>query len=80
MKVTIDLQSFKITVSDGKNTLNHEAKIVSKANKIPITKEDIQNQLLKTGNTMPNNIFIPLSKINSIRRELLNKLEEVRKC
>lgn len=50
----------------------------------PITKEEIEKQLSKTGNTpffmnnitinnFPDNLFIPTSKLNKIRREILDK-------
>jgi len=50
----------------------------------PITKEEIKKQLFKTGNTpffmnnitindFPANLFIPTSKLNKIRREILDK-------
>nr|WP_231493807.1 U32 family peptidase [Methanobrevibacter arboriphilus] len=53
----------------------------------PITKEEIEKQLSKTGNTpffmnnitindFPDNLFIPTSKLNKIRREILDKASE----
>lgn len=54
----------------------------------PITKESIIKQLEKTGGTpfymgkitfneMPDNLFIPISGLNKIRREILDKAEEL---
>ena len=54
----------------------------------PITEEKIEKQLNKTGqtpfyigdikfNNMPNNMFIPISEINQIRREILDTAEEL---
>ena len=54
----------------------------------PITKESIIKQLEKTGGTpfymenikfndMPNNLFIPISGLNKIRREILDKAQEL---
>ena len=54
-----------------------------KANNRPITKESIIKQLEKTGGTpfymekikfndMPDNLFIPISGLNKIRREILD--------
>ncbi len=55
------------------------------AKKRPISKEQIIDQLKKTGGTpfiikdvelkYPGNLFIPLSKINRFRREFINKAE-----
>lgn len=53
----------------------------------PITKEEIEKQLSKTGNTpffmnnitindFPDNLFIQTSKLNKIRREILDKASE----
>ncbi|WP_225370587.1 DUF3656 domain-containing protein [Methanobrevibacter arboriphilus] len=50
----------------------------------PITKEEIEKQLSKTGNTsffmndiaindLPDNLFIPTSRLNKIRREILDE-------
>ncbi len=55
-----------------------------KALKRPVTQEDIEKQMLKTGDSsfyikelnihsMPNNIFIPIGKLNKIRRNVLEK-------
>ncbi len=59
---------------------------VEEAKKSPLSKEQIEAQFSKTGDTpfaigtleinMDNNIFIPVSKINEIRREALKKYEE----
>ena len=54
----------------------------------PITEESIIKQLEKTGGTpfymekirfndMPDNLFIPISGLNKIRREILDKAEEL---
>lgn len=54
----------------------------------PITQESIIKQLEKTGGTpfymenikfndMPNNLFIPISGLNKIRREILDKAQEL---
>ena len=54
----------------------------------PITKESIIKQLEKTGGTpfymekikfndMPDNLFIPISGLNKIRREILDKAQEL---
>ena len=54
----------------------------------PITRESIIKQLEKTGGTpfymenikfndMPNNLFIPISGLNKIRRDILDKAQEL---
>ncbi|MBR0271073.1 MAG: U32 family peptidase [Methanobrevibacter sp.] len=59
-----------------------------KAKNRPITKESIIKQLEKTGGTsfymekirfndMPEDLFIPISGLNKIRREILDKAEEL---
>lgn len=61
-----------------------------KAKNKPVSKETIEKQLKKTGetpfyienirfNNMPNDIFIPISEINQIRREILNTATEMLK-
>lgn len=62
--------------------------IFEKALNKPITKENIKKQMIKTGNTpfyindikineMPENIFIPVSKLNQIRREILEEAQNL---
>jgi U32 family peptidase len=59
-----------------------------KAKNKPITKEKIEKQLSKTGGTpfyidevkfhnMPDNLFIPISELNQIRREVLLQAQEL---
>ena len=59
-----------------------------KANNRPITQDSIIKQLEKTGGTpfymekikfndMPDNLFIPISGLNKIRREILDKAQEL---
>ncbi len=59
-----------------------------KARNKPITKEKIEKQLSKTGGTpfyidevkfhnMPDNLFIPISELNQIRREVLLQAQEL---
>ena len=54
----------------------------------PVAKEDIEKQMLKTGSTsfyiddltindMPENMFIPIGKLNKIRRNILDKATEL---
>ncbi len=59
-----------------------------KAKNKPITKEKIEKQLSKTGGTpfyinevkfhnMPDKLFIPISELNQIRREVLSQAQEL---
>ena len=59
-----------------------------KAKNKPITKEKIEKQLSKTGETpfyidevkfhnMSDNLFIPISELNQIRREVLLQAQEL---
>ena len=58
------------------------------AQKRPVSIEDIEKQMLKTGSTsfyindltindMPENSFVPIGKLNKIRREVLDKATEL---
>ena len=62
--------------------------LFEKALNRPITKENIEKQMVKTGGTpfyienitfnqMPENIFIPVSKLNKIRREILKEAQNL---
>ncbi len=59
-----------------------------KAKNKPVTKEKIEKQLSKTGGTpfyineikfhnMPDNLFIPISELNQIRRDVLTQAKEL---
>ncbi|SJZ59450.1 DUF3656 domain-containing U32 family peptidase [Selenihalanaerobacter shriftii] len=62
--------------------------IPEEARKQPITKDDLKEQLNKLGNTpytfenieldIDNNLFIPISKINELRRDAVDKLNQTR--
>lgn len=62
--------------------------IFEKALKRPVTEDTIKEQLSKTGGTpfyienievtdLPENIFTPIGKLNEVRRNILNKAEEI---
>ncbi len=67
-------------------TVETSGAIVSPAEKTPITKEELVKRLSKTGNTpyklnfkkivCDDNIYIPISNINSLKRESLLSLEK----
>lgn len=75
-----------ITDYDGNKVTVQSNKTVEEAIKKAITQEEILKQINKTGSTpfkyetcmvkMDENISIPLSEINALRREGLNRLEE----
>lgn len=77
-----------LSVSDGENRIEISGDLPEKAQNRSITEADIKKQLCKTGNTpflmknveisLENGITIPLSKINAMRREGLEKLLELR--
>lgn len=77
-----------IKISDGKNMVVKEGAIVEEAKTSPITKEKIEKQLKKLGNTpfivddididMDLNIFISVGEINLIRRYLTDSLIDIR--
>ncbi|WP_323735384.1 U32 family peptidase [Methanosphaera sp. ISO3-F5] len=59
---------------------------IQKAKNKPLTQEKINTQLRKTGNTtykinkikynnLPENIFMPISTLNNIRREIIKKID-----
>ena len=76
------------TVSDGENRVEISGDLPDKAQNRSITEADIKKQISKTGNTpflmrdiavsLDGGITIPLSKINAMRREGLEKLLELR--
>ncbi len=87
--LNITLDNFIITVIDNKNKITMERKICEKALKVVTSKEEIIKQIKKTGDTpftigqikilLEPNLFIPIKKINEIRRDVLEKLESVRR-
>lgn len=80
--------NLSIKISDGKNEIIKEGSPVEKSKTSPITKERIEIQLKKLGNTpfitnninieMDNDIFISIGEINEIRRYLTNSLINIR--
>ncbi len=68
-------------------TAVHEAGEVQKASKRPVTPKDIEKQLKKTRNTsfffnridhdIEGECFIPMGVLNGLRREILERLENV---
>ena len=91
IKVKLDVLENSIILKANKNdiliSIKKDLNIVKAINK-PTTKEEISEKLNKLGDSnykidtleinMPNDIFIPISKINDIRREMIKKLDEKR--
>ncbi|MGE5455860.1 MAG: DUF3656 domain-containing U32 family peptidase [Ignavibacteriales bacterium] len=78
-----------LEVNDGIHTVSTSSKVMIEGSKTkPTTKEEMIKQLCKTGNTPytfdnidiigDDNIFIPVSVINELRREVLDKLSDER--
>ena len=83
-----------IEISDGTNTISKKGNTVEKAINSPTIKEDIINKLNRLGDTpficnnydidSDDDIFIPVSELNEIRRnlviELIEKRENILRC
>jgi putative protease len=77
-----------LLIDDGENKVTINAGIVNLAKTKPISKSSIAEQLIKLGDTifeakevdfeLDKNIFIPVSELNSIRRQAIEELEKVR--
>lgn len=75
-------------ISDGLNKLVLEGAVVEKSINRPISLEEVKRQICKTGNTiykfekleikMDENVFINLKDLNTLRRDILAKLDEAR--
>ncbi len=78
----------ELWISDGENEVRIQGGRVSRAESMPLTRSAISEQLKKLGNTifrageisfeLDENIFIPVSELNNMRREAINQLERVR--
>lgn len=78
----------ELYVTDGENDITVKGAKVSKAEAKPVSKNSITEQLKKLGNTIfeaqdirfevDDNIFIPVSGLNSLRREAVSQLEGLR--
>lgn len=81
-------RQLKIKVSDGENVVILTGQVVEKAKNSPLSQERIKETLQKCGNTpfeaqnieikMDENIFIPISFLNEIRRNALIELQSIR--
>jgi len=81
-------EPIELWISDGENEINIKGSSASTAESRPISKSAISEQLKKLGNTIfegqdimfeiDENIFIPVSEINSLRREGIDRLLQLR--
>ena len=89
MKVCAHLGgSFKLTITDGINVVEVMDDITSKAVKGGTSSERIKEQLEKLGDTpfiltdisldISPDIFVPISKINELRRKAISELKDLR--
>ncbi|MCR2032519.1 peptidase U32 family protein [Anaerofustis stercorihominis] len=75
-------------IDEDNNRVFVKSDIIEEAKNKPTTKENIEKNLLKLGSTVyhaenitgisDENIFLPVSKINEIRRNATDKLDEIR--
>ncbi len=80
----VEGKPLKISISDGDNCFVKEGAIVQKAINVPIRKDNIENQLMKLGDTpficnnvvidMDSSVFVSLREFNEIRRLLVEEL------
>ncbi len=78
----------ELRLNDGENEIAVHGGIVSGAEKKPISRQSVAEQLMKLGSTfyeaqeitfdIDDNIFIPVSLLNSIRRDAILHLEKIR--
>ncbi len=78
----------ELWINDGENEINIQGSSASLAESKPVSKNAIAGQLKKLGNTIfearelnveiDEKIFIPVSEINSLRREGIDRLMQVR--
>lgn len=82
-------EKLQITITDDlNNSITLTKNVIEKSINNPTTKENILKQITKLGSTpficnnttidMDDNIFIPIKEINELRRQLTNKLKELR--
>lgn len=78
----------EIEITDYVNKVKDSLDIITSSINKAITKKDIEVSLCRVGNTvfkvdnisidMDDNIFIPISRLNEMRRLLCNRLEDIR--
>ena len=88
MKAVASSGSFQLEVSDSLHTVTKKGDFVSLAEKAPTSKERVEQQLSKTGNTpfvvtsidlvMEDSLFLPIASLNALRRDALLELQNLR--
>ncbi len=78
----------KLLINDRENEITVQGAVVNRADKKPLSRSSISDQLIKLGNTIfdaqeinietDENIFLPISLLNSLRREAISRLERTR--
>ncbi len=85
--VALPGEPLTLTATDGESTVNATGDVVSAASKRAMGEEDARKSLAKTGDTpftlreltvFTDNAFVPVSALNSIRRDALILLEDQR--
>lgn len=86
--VALKDKNITLSVTDYQNTITIEGNIPLISLNKETTKLEIQEKLAKVGDTIyqidniiiekDNNLFIPISEINHLRRDILNQLNELR--
>ena len=80
-------QPLTLTASDGTSTVTATGETVSPAQKRAMTEDDARRSLAKTGDTafalractvIADNAFVPVSALNALRRDALDKLAQAR--
>ncbi len=81
-------KQMSLIITDYKNSYQIQGDIVEKAKTSIMTKQNIEKQLTKLGDTpficenidfdIDNDIFIPVSKLNELRRQATEKLMQLR--
>ncbi len=78
----------ELGINDGENEIAVQGEVVNRAEKKPISRQSIAEQLMKLGSTfyeahevtfdIDENIFIPVSELNELRRRAVAELEKER--
>ena len=80
-------ETLRLTATDNESTVTVTGKTVAEAKTRPATDEDLVRNLTKTGDTVfvPRDVkvktagaFVPVSQVNTIRREALEQLAQAR--
>ena len=88
MNIRVAMPTFFVEISDGEHVVSLERDIVSMAKTSPISKEMIQKQFQKLGDTpfslqeiqisLEDNLFVMVSQMNELRRDVVEQLKQAR--